>query len=275
MVASKTEGERESVVSVDTDGDMVELCSNDAEIEELSKDKSEVVSLDPKTSVEVTINDVVEIICSLCAPVSRDCELNVGFSVLYSEEAGESVGLEMSIVTSAIEGAEASVIISTEVGLDVSVENDSFPKTSPEPSNVVMLMNEVTSVDPVNGDTVSTFVVSSVGVEDMADVTLVPPESNVDKLHGVSGVMDDLVEISFGKIVGSSVLTNKEAGEGSAPFAFSLVDLLEMALSVTDVIRFACVLSNSFFVSAEDAEDADTCAVCNTVEDSLSLLVLD
>lgn len=116
--------------------------------------------------------------CSLGVPVSCVSEGNDGFSVLYNEEATETVGFvevtDSWAVTSAV-GEEITVVLwSTPVDSNVSVNNESLVKAldmSPEPSCVELVKNEGTSVDPVKGGTDSTITVSlemsSVRVEDM------------------------------------------------------------------------------------------------------------
>lgn len=93
---------------------------------------------------------------------------------------------------------------------------------SPEPSSIVLLRNDVPSVDPVNVGTDSTIVVSleisSVRVEDMTEATLedaITSDTDFVKNPVVSAVTGGLVEPSIGNIDGFSVLNVNEDVKGS------------------------------------------------------------
>lgn len=124
--------EDDSDVIADSGVDFCVLFSDDAsEMEEVVVNISEDVSPDPKYSDEVRLTATDEVKCSLGVAVSCVSDIIVGsFSVLYSEEEGETVGFEEIIVSrevaSAFEVVVTPVITSTAVGVEVSVNNDSF-----------------------------------------------------------------------------------------------------------------------------------------------------
>lgn len=118
-------------VTADTDEDLSVLYNDDAtEMEELVNNISGVMSPDPESSDDVTIDANDEVNFSLVVPVPCVSEGKDGLSVLYSEESGETVGFEEVIasreVTSDVEGVETTVLTSTTVEGDISVSNESF-----------------------------------------------------------------------------------------------------------------------------------------------------